>query len=113
MNLSLPTGAQWSAFGRHVVSYGAGVATVAVGIHFLNPDQGTQLSTALKQLVDGLTTTFGAISTLIALGSGLYASWTASPTSQIKAVAANPEVAKVVTAPSVAASIPNTKVVSQ
>jgi hypothetical protein len=113
MNVSLPTGAQLSAFGRHVVSYGAGVATVAVGIHFLNPDQGTQLATALKQLVDGLTTTVGAVSTLVAIGSGLYASWTASPVSQIKAVAANPDVSKVVATPQVANSIPSGKVVAQ
>jgi hypothetical protein len=57
-----------------------------------------------------VTSIVGGVSTLIAIGSGLYAAWTASPLSQMLAVASNPDVAKVV-APKIADSVPSDKVV--
>jgi hypothetical protein len=112
MNISFPTGAQLAAFGRHVVSYGAGAVTAGVAIHFLSPDQGSQITQALTGIVNGVNSIVGGVATLIAVGSGIYAAWTASPSSQIKAVAKNPDVSKVIAAPTVANSIPSNKVVS-
>jgi hypothetical protein len=110
MNLSLPTGAQLAAFGRHVASYAAGAVTVGVGLHFLTPDQGTQIGNAVTGIVNGVESIVGGVVTLVSIGAGLYAAWTASPTSQVKAVAANPDVQKVIASPSVAAAVPNAKV---
>lgn len=112
MNLSFPTGAQLAAFGRHIVSYAAGAATAGVAIHFLTPDQGSQLTAGITNIVNGVDSIVGGVATLVAVGSALYAAWTASPKSQIKAVAANPDVSKVIAAPAVANSIPSNKVVS-
>jgi hypothetical protein len=112
MNLSFPTGAQLAAFGRHVVTYGAGAVTAGVAIHFLTPDQGSQITASLSNIVSGVNSIVGGVATLVAVFSGLYAAWTASPSSQIKAVAANPDVSKVIAAPAVADAIPSNKVVS-
>lgn len=110
MNLSVPTLGQASAFGRHVLSYAMGATTAAVALHVINGDQGTTIAGAISQIASGITSIAGGVSTLIALGSGLYAAWTASPLRQMLAVAANPDVAKVV-APKIADAVPSAKVV--
>lgn len=89
MNISLPSAAQLAAFGRHVASYAAGAITVGVGLHFLTADQGTQISTAVAGIVNGVESIVGGVASLIAIGSGLYAAWTASRTSQAAAIGAN------------------------
>lgn len=98
--MNLPSLAQASAFGRHVLSYSMGAATMAVAVHVISSDQGTAITTAFSQIASGIASLTGGISTLIAVGSGLYAAWTASPLSQVKAVAAMPDVLGVVTAKS-------------
>jgi hypothetical protein len=113
MDLSFPTGAQVAAFSRHIATFAAGAVTVGVGLHFISPDQGTQIGNAVSGIINGVESIIGGIATLIAIGSGVYAAWTASPTSQIKAVVANPDVSKVVTTPAVAATVPGDKVVSK
>lgn len=112
MNLSFPTGAQLAAFGRHIVSYSAGAVTFGVAVHFLTPDQSNQIMGAVGAIASGVQSIYGGVATLVAIGAGFYAAWTASPSSQIKAVAANPDVSKVIAAPAVANAIPSNKVVS-
>lgn len=89
MNLSVPSAAQLAAFGRHIASYAAGAVTVGVGLHFLTPDQGTQIGTALAGIVNGVESIVGGMASLIAIGSGLYAAWTASRTRQAAAIGAD------------------------
>jgi hypothetical protein len=110
--MNLPTLAQASAFGRHVVSYAMGATTMLVAIHILNGDQGASVAGAIQQIASGITSIAGGVATLISIGTGIWAAWTASPKQQLLAVAANPDVAKVV-APTIAASVPSDKVVAQ
>lgn len=90
MNLSLPSTAQLAAFGRHVASYTAGAVTVGVGLHFLTPDQGSQIGTALSGIINGVESIAGGMASLVAIGSGLYAGWTASRSRQAAAIGADP-----------------------
>jgi hypothetical protein len=92
----VPSLAVVEAFGRHVPSYIAGAVTMAVGFAVVTPDQGHQIGDALTAIYNGVTSIAGGVSTLVAVGSGLYAGWTATHASQIKAVAAMPNVAKIV-----------------
>ena len=98
MNISqfVPSLSVVEAFGRHVPSYIAGAVTMAVGFAVITPDQGHQIGDALTAIYNGITSIAGGVSTLVAVGSGLYAGWTATHASQIKAVAAMPYVAKIV-----------------
>lgn len=90
MNLSLPSARQFASFGRHIVSYAAGAVTVGVGLHFLSPDQGSQVGNAITGIVNGVESIVGGVATLVAVGSGLYATWTASNAGQAAAIGANP-----------------------
>ena len=89
MKLSIPTGAQVAAFGRHVASYAAGAVTVAVGLHFISPEQGSQIGDAINGIINGVASIGGAVATLLSIGAGLYASWTASPSSQAASIGAS------------------------
>lgn len=109
MKLSFPTGAQVAAFGRHIVSYAAGAATVGVATHFLNPDQGSQLTSAIGNIISGVNSIVGGAATLIALGSGLYAAWTASPTAQVNAAAANLNAKKAEATPAIVDAVAKAK----
>jgi len=108
--MNLPTMGQASAFGRHVVSYAMGAVTMAVAFHAISNQDGTSITGAIGQIVNGVTSIAGGVSTLIAVGSGIWAAWTASPLRQLLAVAANPDVSKVV-APTIADAVPSNKVV--
>jgi hypothetical protein len=108
--MNLPTMGQASAFGRHVVTYAMGAVTMAVTLHLVSSQDGASISGAIGQIVTGITSIVGGISTLIAIGSGVWAAWTASPFRQLLAVAANPDVSKVV-APLIADDVPSAKVV--
>lgn len=111
MNMT-PEKSSLIAFGRHVVSYAAGAVTVAASLHAITPEQSHDLTNAINQIVSGVTTLAGGITTLASFGAALYAGWSATRNSQIKAVAANPDVTKIVTTPQIAGSIPSEKVVS-
>jgi hypothetical protein len=91
-----PTLSMLAAAGRHVPSYAAGAVTMAVGFAIISPDQGHEIGDALKAIFNGVTSIAGGVSTLVAVGSGLYAAWTATQASQIKAVAAQGDVEKIV-----------------
>src|SRR5262249_30557641 len=85
------------AFGRHVISYAAGAVTVAAALHVITPDQAHSLTDAIGQIITGVQTAAGGIATIVSIGSAFYAGWSATKTSQLKAVAANPEVKAIVT----------------
>jgi hypothetical protein len=90
---------QLYAFGRHVPSYLAGAVTMAVGFNVVTPEQGHQVSEAFAAIGNGLISVAGGVATLISIGSGIYAAYTASPGAQIKSVAAMPDVEHIVSVP--------------
>lgn len=109
---------QWTAFGRHVVSYAAGAATMAVGLggvavtmHAITADQATQLGTAFQALAEGIKTIVGAVATIASVGAGVWAAYTASKGSQAAALAKDPGTI-VVTDPATAKAVPAGNVVS-
>lgn len=114
MQIKMPTLGQTTAFGRHVVSYAMGAVTMAAALHVVNDGQASSLTTAITQIVNGVTSIAGGVATLISVGAGLYAAWSASPLSQLLAVAKNAEVKQVVVAtPATADAVPSAKVVAK
>ena len=111
--MQMPTSSQIYSFSRHVITFAMGGVTVGVALHVVSPDQGTDATTAINQIVDGSKLLIAGATTLIGLASGLYAAWTASPLSQLASVARNPEVKTIVTTPAVAAATPSEKVIAQ
>lgn len=100
----------WS-FGRHVLTFAMGGITVGAMFHVLTAGQATDATTAVNQVASGVQSIVAGMTTLIGIGSGLYAAYTASPLSQIKSVSANPDVSKIVTTPAIASATPSSKVV--
>jgi hypothetical protein len=114
-----PTEAQVNAALRHVASFGAGAATVLIGLGVMSADNAQQAVVALNQVIDGLSEATGGLFKLsvilgpaIAAVAARFAAKSASPLSQINAVAANPDVQKVVTTAAIANAMPSSKVVS-
>lgn len=99
--MDTPTYSQVAAVGRHVLTAGATVVTTLAVLHVLSADDASKVNDAFSQIGSGIASLTAGITTLIGVGSGLYAAWTASPFSQIKSVAAMPNVAGVVTVPTV------------
>lgn len=110
--MNTPTLGQVAAFGRHVVTFAAGAVTVAVALHVATPDDAQNATSAIDQIVSGSKSIVAGATTLIGLASALYASWTASPLSQLLSVSRNPDVKAITTPPAVAAAIPSAKVSS-
>jgi hypothetical protein len=113
------TEAQVNAALRHAASFGAGAATVALTFGVLDNDTAHQAVQALNQVVDGLSQATGGLFKLtVILGPAVaaiaarFAAKSASPIAQINAVAANPDVSKVVTTPEIAKATPSDKVVA-
>lgn len=106
------TSAQWYAAGRHVLTFAAGGVTVLASVHVLSPTDAQNATTALQQIGSGVLSVITGLSTLAGIVSGLYATWSASPKSQLLSVASNPDVKVVVANPVVAAQTPSDKVVS-
>ena len=106
--MNLPSQAVVAAFGRHVLSYAAGAVTVAAALHVVSPDQANSLSTAITQIVSGVQTAMGGVATVVSVGAGLYAAWTATSRSRIAAINTADNGVKVVaaTAPAPAVDAP-------
>jgi hypothetical protein len=105
---------------RHLASFGAGAATVLIGFGAISADSAHQAVAAINQVVEGLSQATGGVFKLaVILGPAIatiaarFAAKSASPIAQINAVAANPDVTKVVTTPEIAGAIPSDKVVSK
>ena len=95
-------------------------ATVLIGFGAINADSAHQAVAAINQVVDGFSQATGGVFKLVViLGPAIaaiaarFAAKSASPIAQINAVAANPDVQKVVTTPAIAVATPSNKVVSQ
>lgn len=100
-----------AAFGRHVLTYTMGAVTAASALHLVSASDAANLTTAINSIANGLTTIAGAAATVVAIFSGLYASWTATDKSRMASVAAMPEVKKIlVNDPILAAATPSAKV---
>jgi hypothetical protein len=114
------TQAEVSAALRHVASFGAGAATVALTFGAIDPDSAKQAVAAINEVVDGLSrATGGMFKLVVILGpvasaiAARFAAKSASPQAQIEAVAANPDVKKVITTAQIANAMPSDKVVAQ
>ena len=114
------TEAEVNAALRHVASFGAGAATVLIGFGAISADSAHQTVAAINQVVDGLSQATGGVFKLavilgpaVAAVAARFAAKSASPIAQINAVAANPDVEKVVTTPELAGATPSGKVVSK
>lgn len=98
MNLKsfVPTLGMAASFGRHALTYSMGAITMAVAVHAVSPDQGASITKAITDIGSGIASITGGVTTLVAIGSAMYAAYKAAPSSQIKSVAAQPDVAKIV-----------------
>ena len=110
--MNLPTQNQVIAFGRHVMTFVTGMITLAVTFGYVTPDQATELKNSFNTIIQSVGTIANALGPIVFLISGYFASRSASPANQLKAVAANPTVARVeVKDPIVVGAIPSEKVV--
>jgi hypothetical protein len=107
--MNLPTSAQVLAATRHVASFAAGAIAMFGLSTKINPDQVTAIINSFGTFVSDAVVLIGLITPVVA---GYIASQSASPASQITAVAANPDVSKIITTPAIAAANPSDKVVS-
>ena len=110
MSISIDRSSVWAA-GRHVLTFATGAVTAAAVLHIISGDDAANATNAINQIASGVASVVAGVSTLVGIGSAMYAAYTATHTSQIKAVAANPDVSQIVTTPAIAASIPSPKVV--
>lgn len=105
---------------RHAATFGAGAATVLIGFGAISADNAHAAVAAINQVVDGISQATGGVFKLVViLGpivgtiSARFAMKSASPQAQINAVAANPDVSKVVTTQAIASEAPSEKVVAK
>jgi len=111
--MRLPASDQVNAFLRHVYTALGSISATVVILGLLTQGDATKITNALHQIGDGFSSIIAGLSALIPVLSGLYASWTASRTSRLKAMAADPEVKQVVVATAaVADAVPSNKVVA-
>lgn len=108
--MKLPSELQLAAFGRHVVTYGSGFVSALVVTHMASPDQGQSATTAITQISQGVASVITGVTTLVGIGSAVWATVTASLKSQIAAVQAAPQAQVTVTDPKLAEGIPGVKV---
>lgn len=105
-------GNQIIAFGRHVMTFIAGMLTLAVTFGYVTADQASELKASFNTIIQSVGTIATALGPIVALISAYFASRSASPANQLKAVAANEAVAKIeVKDPVVVGAIPSDKVV--
>lgn len=104
--MEMPTQAQLAAFGRHLLSYGAGAATAAAAFNLISSGQAMVITTSLQHIGNGVSEIAVGVAPLVSLATGLFAAWTASHKSLVEAVAAIPGTT-VVTTPQLAAATPD------
>ena len=138
--MALPTQDQVLAGSRHVFSYLGGAVTMFAALHLITGGDAESAGKALSQIGNGFAEIITGAGTLMAVISGVYATWSANPLVQFlkgsKAVAAAPDIVKgaqvsdadqvavakaaiqlpkvenIVAAPEVAAAVPSEAVVS-
>lgn len=98
-----PTWSQAAALGRHAVtsitSQIGGATAALVALHAIGPDQAQMIVDYVSRIVHDATDMVEATTGLVALGMGVWASWTSRPKGQIAAAAAVPGVEKIVVSP--------------
>lgn len=105
---------QISAFMRHVAN-STGVIVAVLGFVGLSQGDATAIGHAVQQIGDGVVSIISGLSVLVTFMCGLYASYTASRESKMKALNADPQIEQVIAKPGTAAaavadSIPGNKV---
>jgi len=111
--MQIPSYSTVAAIGRHVLTAAGSVVATLAFLHLVSGDQAAKVTDALSQIGTGLASLAEGIGTLVGVGSALYAGYTATKSKQIAAVAAMPDVQKIVTTSAVANASPSDKVVSQ
>lgn len=102
------------AAARHVVSFAMGAITFAASVKLITPDQANLLTTSISQIAHSLGELSVAAAPLIAMASAWWAARSATQKAQIKAVASNPAVEKVVVKdPAVAYAVTSPKVTTK
>ena len=105
---------QVKAAGRHAVSFVMGAIAFAGATHLITADEANTVTTSVTQISTSLATLMTAVASLVTFGMGFWAQLSSKPAAQLAAVAASPDVEKVVMkTPELAAAIPSEKVVSQ
>jgi len=97
---------QYAAAGRHVLTFAMGAVTAAASIGIVTAGEAGTLTTSLGHIGTGVSELAAGLAPLIAMGSGLFATWSASHKSQIASINALPGVkvvAESVPAPQVTA----------
>lgn len=84
MDIKMPDTAQVLAFGRHIVSYGAGIATgVSVLGLWQNPQDMANAQHAVKLISDGFAEVVTGFGILIPIAMGVFAAIKANPMVQM------------------------------
>ena len=108
--MQTPSQAQIQAFGRNAVSYAMGAITVLAATHIASPDQAQTATNAITQISQGVALIISGGGTLVAFGSAMWATISASLKSQIASVQASPKAQVTVSDPKLAAGIPGVQV---
>lgn len=85
--MKLPTYDQVKAFGRHAVTAAAASVGTLAAVHLISGGDASTLTGYINQINDGVAKIVAGVTGIITIGSGLYAAWSASPLSQLFAVA--------------------------
>lgn len=104
------TRVQAQAFARHLVTYAMGIVTALAATHIVTASSAQSATDAVNQISTGLASIITGATTLIAFGSAVWATVSASLKSQIAAVQASPEAQVTVNDPKLATGIPGVKV---
>jgi hypothetical protein len=101
---------QYKASGRHVASFAAGLIGGAAALHFITPQQATDVNGDITALFTGLEQVATSIAGLIAICVPIYtafkAAHSASPTMEAKSLVAAEPKTIIVTTPEIAAATP-------
>ena len=108
--MNFPSLGQFTAFGRHIVSYGMGFVSALAVTHIASPDQAQSATNAISQISEGVGLIVSGGTTLIAFASAVWATVNAGLRSQIASVQSHPDAQVTVSDPKLAAGIPGVKV---
>lgn len=107
---------QCKAAGKHVVSYVAGGVSVAAALHFISPEQATDITGNLTHVANGLEEFTKGLLGLISAGTVVYTTLrsakNASPSSQAASLVKEAPGTTVITTPEIAKAVPSESVVS-
>jgi hypothetical protein len=103
--MNLPSQSQLLALGRHVVSYTMGGVTVLGVLHVVNGGDVATLTNSINQISQGVALIAAGLGPIIAIASGLWSMYTASPKQQISAVNTADNGVKVVAASTLAPTV--------